>query len=86
MDDKTPDLPVIDMSDYPEINSEGIADFYVIGTRVRFALFDWYKIDGVFRRKIVGIVTHSSASMRPGTIHALEKRFGANPKTGEQVH
>jgi hypothetical protein len=84
MDDKNTDLPVLDMSDYPEINSDGIADFYVIGSRVRFALFDWYKIDGILRRKVVGLVTHSAVGMRPGTIQALEKRFGA--KTTEQVH
>lgn len=69
------DLPPLDLGGYPEINCEGVCDFYRIGDRVRFILFDWCRVEGIFQRKIAGTVSHHAQWMTPGSAEALERRF-----------
>lgn len=49
------DTRLMDLGNYPEIDSAGIGDFHILGGRLRFVLFDWYKSDGVWQRRIVGM-------------------------------
>jgi len=50
--------PLIDDGNYPSINAYGIADIYLLpGNRARFVLFDWCRIDGIFIRRVCGMVT-----------------------------
>jgi hypothetical protein len=56
---------VIDLGDYPHINTSGVADVYPMGDgRIRFLMFDWFKVDNVWRRVAVGLVTRPLANLR----------------------
>lgn len=66
-------MPLIDLGGYPEINACGCGDYYLLGDgRVRFILYDWFRIAGIWQAKIVGTVT------RPiGTLKEEQRRFWA---------
>lgn len=51
---------LLDLGNYPEIFSCGVAEVQSLGTNIRGVLFDWYKLEGIWRRRIVAVIT------RPG--------------------
>lgn len=58
-------LDLLDFGDYPHIEAAGVADAYLIGpNRARFVCFDWFKINGVMRRKVTGDVCRSLSGLR----------------------
>ena len=49
---------LIDLGDYPCINAYGMAECYLVpGGRVRFVMYDWVRMDGLWRRTITGLLT-----------------------------
>lgn len=54
---------LVDYGGYPEIEAHAMGDCYVIGQRVRFVMWDWYRIDGVWQRKITGTLTRPLAGL-----------------------
>lgn len=77
------DLPVLDYGDYPAIDADGIADFYIVKDRATFVMFRWVKVDGTIRRKIVAAVTQPLDTITPSGRAALERRF---IEDGETAH
>ena len=51
---------LLDLGNYPEIFACGVAEVQSLGTNIRGILFDWYKFEGIWRRRIVAVIT------RPG--------------------
>lgn len=55
---------LIDLGDYHEIHAEDVGDYQELGGgRCRFVLYGWYKIDGLWRPKVTGLVTRSMLTM-----------------------
>ena len=58
-------MALVDYGGYPEINATAMGDCYVVnGGRARFILFDWYKVAGIWQRRIVGVITRPIAGLR----------------------
>jgi hypothetical protein len=56
---------LIDLDNYPRIEATGTADCYMLaGGRVRFVMFDWFKIEGLWQRVVTGMVTRGIVGMR----------------------
>jgi hypothetical protein len=49
--------PVIDDGNYPEIHCHSMSECYVIGPLVRFLMWDWFRLNGIWQRRIVGALT-----------------------------
>jgi hypothetical protein len=57
--------PLIDMGNYPRIEASEMAACYVLpGGRVRFVMCDWFKVEGVFRRVVTGLLTRPLAGLQ----------------------
>lgn len=55
---------LIDLGDYPEIHADNIGDYQELcGGRCRFVLYGWYKMDGVWRPKVTGLLTRPVETM-----------------------
>lgn len=54
---------LLDLGDYPDIFSVGIAEVHNLGGNLQGILFRWQKLDGVWRRRIVGTVTRPAAGL-----------------------
>lgn len=71
---------LIDLGDYPIINAAGIADFYFLNDgRVRFLLYDWFRLNGLYRRQVVGIVTRSISNLREEIAWFCREAFELSP-------
>ena len=58
------DAELFDMQDYPNVHAAGIADLYCLNDgRGRLVFFDWFKVDGLWIKKVVGTVTRPCKSM-----------------------
>jgi hypothetical protein len=58
-------LPLLDFGDYPRIEAASIGDLYLMQDgRSRWVLQDWFRSQGVWQRRIVGVVTIPIASLR----------------------
>lgn len=56
---------LLDLGDYPEIHAAGIGECYLLPDgRMRSLMFDWLRMDGVWRRRIVGAVIRPVANLR----------------------
>lgn len=78
------DNKLLDFGNYPEIDAAGIGDFHLIGDRLRFVLFDWYKIDNVWQRKIVGMAKMPLISIPAASVRHWSGVF-APPAEPENV-
>lgn len=79
--------PLMDFGGYPEIDSAGIGDFHILGERLRFVLFDWYKIDGLWQRRIVGMAKMPVSSIPATSVQHWQCVFGSpRPTEGEPMH
>lgn len=52
-----------DFGNYPEIHSHDLADVQFIGTKIRFVMFDWFKSDGVWQRRVVGTIDRALSTV-----------------------
>ena len=58
------DAELFDMQDNPNVHSACIADLYCLNDgRGRLVFFDWFKVDGLWIKKVVGTVTRPCKSM-----------------------
>lgn len=55
--------PVIDDGNYPEINCQSMSECYVIGPLVRFLMWDWFRVGGIWQRRVVGSLTRPLAGL-----------------------
>jgi hypothetical protein len=74
---------IIDYRDYPEINCTSMADCYTLDTRVRFVMWDWIKIDGVWQRRVSGTLTRPIAGLVEDTARAMDLMLTAKPPQEE---
>lgn len=78
------EAPLIDYGNYPEIDCTALADAYSIGGgNARFVFFDWYKVDGVFQRRIVGTLKRPLAGLLDDQKAAL-RAIDAGPPMSAQ--
>lgn len=71
---------LIDLGGYPEINAAGLADSYPLGDgRCRLLFFDWYKLDGVYRRRITGALVRPIRGLEDDNRKFFESLRGIGP-------
>lgn len=67
--------PLIDNGDYPVITAYDVAEMHFLGANVRVIMFDWFKVCGVWQRRVTGAIQRPVSTMRPDLIkqwaHAL---------------
>lgn len=81
----TYDMGILDFGGYPEIHAAGYGEAHVIGDgRVRLVLFDWYRIDGVWRKRVVGTVTRPVSTIPEDMHRYCQDIFGQDsaPRAG----
>lgn len=52
-----------DFGSYPEIHAHDLAEVQFIGSKVRFVMFDWFKSDGIWQKRIVGTIDRSLSTV-----------------------
>ena len=84
----TDDIGILDFGGYPEIHASGYGEAHVIGDgRVRLVLFDWYRIDGVWRKRVTGTVTRPVSTIPDDMRRYCQDIFGQNtspPRAGDR--
>lgn len=75
----------IDDRDYPEISFTGMADCYVLDTRIRFTLWDWVRLDGLFQRRLVGTLTRPLAGLMEDQQRSWDMAATAKAPSDEAV-
>jgi len=74
------EMPLVDLGDYPEINAYDIGEYQEIGAGLgRFVMAGWYKMDGVWRRKVTGLVTRPIVTMAPEHLAYWRAAFNGRP-------
>lgn len=68
---------LLDFGNYPEVDSAGIGDFHILGDRLRFVLFDWYRIDGVWQRRVVGMAKMPLSALPAASVNHWRAAFAA---------
>jgi hypothetical protein len=54
---------LIDLGNYPEIYSDGIAEVHILGVNARLYLYTWQRLNGVFRRVVTCTIIRPTATM-----------------------
>jgi hypothetical protein len=79
---------LIDMGGYPEIYADGLGDVEVVGSNARLVLFNWRRIDGVFRRQTCATVIRPVASLSCdfSTYSSLSRCLRRRPRSRSTNH
>jgi hypothetical protein len=68
---------LLDFGNYPEIHADGLGDVLFHQDKAHFILFGWKRIDGVWRRIVVGTITRPISSVTLEQTVALKEMFEA---------
>ena len=66
------DTRLLDYGNYPQIDADSIGDLQFLPFKTRVVLFAWQKVDGVFRKVIVGAVSRPKQAFTPEQIIGLQ--------------
>lgn len=74
------DTRLLDLGNYPEIQADGLGDVMFHEGKAHFVLFGWRRIDGVWRRVIVGLIIRPASSLLPEQTIRLREMFAAGDR------
>lgn len=68
-----------DFGGYPEISAQGVADVHFLHSDCRIILFDWYKCEGIWQRRVVATIKRPICTLTAEQRHQWREAAQSRP-------